>query len=101
MDSWWQWLDTHMGLDLDLIVYLRTTPDVAFDRMRSRGGKEESGAPLDYIKALHKVYTTPAQGIPAKKFEVAEVINSVPGGETLIRLNMPDNKFFRVKCVSN
>ena len=44
-----------MGLDLDLIVYLRTTPDVAFERMRSRGRKEESGAPLDYIKALHKV----------------------------------------------
>jgi len=56
LDSWWQWLDTHMGLDLDLIVYLRTTPDVAFDRMRSRGRKEESGAPLDYIKALHKSY---------------------------------------------
>ena len=55
LDSWWKWLDTHMGLDLDLIVYLRTTPDVAFDRMRSRGRKEESGAPLDYIKALHKV----------------------------------------------
>ena len=55
LDSWWKWLDTHMGLDLDLIVYLRTTPDVAFDRMRSRGRKEESGAQLDYIKALHKV----------------------------------------------
>ena len=55
MDSWWQWLDTHMGLDLDLIVYLRTTPEVAFDRMRSRRRKEESGAQLDYIKALHKV----------------------------------------------
>ena len=54
-----------------------------------------------YIKALHNVYTRPTQGNRGSRFEVAEVINSVPGGETLIRLNMPDNKFFKIKCVSN
>lgn len=54
-----------------------------------------------YIKGLHKVYSTPTQGIPAKRFEVAEVINSVPSISPFIRLNMPDNKFFKIKCVSN
>ena len=54
-----------------------------------------------YIKALHNVYTRPTPGNTAKKFEVAEVINSVPGGETLIRLNMPDNMFYKIKCVFN
>ena len=50
-----------------------------------------------YIKALG-VYT---EGNPPEKSEVAKVINSVPGAETFIHLNMPDNQFFRVKCVSN
>ena len=50
-----------------------------------------------YIKALG-VYS---EGIPPKQSEVAKVINSVPGAETFIPLDMPDNQFFRVKCVSN
>ena len=45
-----------MGLDLDLIVYLRTSPEVAFDRMMGRGRKEESGAPIDYLRLLHDVH---------------------------------------------
>ena len=48
-----------------------------------------------YIKALG-VYMQGNQ-----IFEVAEVINSVPGGETLIMLNIPDNQFFKIKCVFN
>ena len=51
------------------------------------------------LTSFHTVYI---RDIPASyNFELAEVINSVPGGETLIRLNMPDNKFFKIKCVSN
>ena len=45
-----------MVLDLDLIVYLRTDPDVAYDRMRSRGRTEEAGAPLKYLQLLHEAY---------------------------------------------
>ena len=30
LDSWWHWLDANLGLDLDMIVYLRTTPEVAY-----------------------------------------------------------------------
>ena len=45
-----------MDLDLDLIVYLRTRPEVSFERMRSRNRKEESGAPLSYLQQLHDAY---------------------------------------------
>ena len=55
LDSWWQWLDANMGLDLDMIVYLRTTPEVAYQRMKARGRWEEEGAPFSYLKALHQV----------------------------------------------
>ena len=36
LDEWWKWLDNQMGLELDLIVYLRTSPEVAYERMRKR-----------------------------------------------------------------
>ena len=55
LDSWWKWLDSNMELDLDMIVYLRTTPEVAYQRMRARGRWEEGQAPFSYLQALHKV----------------------------------------------
>ncbi len=45
-----------MSLDLDLIVYLRTEPEVSYARMRARDRKEESGAPLSYLQHLHQAY---------------------------------------------
>ena len=52
-----------------------------------------------YIKALHNVYTRPTQGNRGSRFVAAEIINSVPSISPFIRLNMPDNKFFKIKCV--
>ena len=66
LDAWWQWLDTQMGLELDLIVYLRTTPEVAYDRMRKRARSEEAGAPLSYLQQLHNCYE---DWLIKKKFE--------------------------------
>lgn len=45
-----------MGLELDLIIYLRTSPEVAYERMMDRGRKEEAGAPLEYLRLLHDAY---------------------------------------------
>ena len=45
-----------MDLKLDLIVYLRTSPEVAYQRMRSRNRAEESGAPFSYLQHLHEAY---------------------------------------------
>ena len=56
LKSWYDWLDTSMGLELDLIVYLRTSPDVSFERMLARGRSEENGVPKDFIHSLHSVY---------------------------------------------
>ena len=53
------WMDGHMSLELDLIVYLRTRPEIAYERMMQRGRSEETGnagPPLDYLKILHKAH---------------------------------------------
>jgi len=59
LEKWFDWMDNHMSLELDLIVYLRTDPEVAYDRMLQRGRSEEtgsSGPPLEYLKILHKAH---------------------------------------------
>ena len=48
-----------MSLELDLIVYLRTKPEVAYERMVKRGRAEETGdvgPPLSYLEILHKAH---------------------------------------------
>lgn len=71
LDSWYQWIRENVNIDLDLfgnfcfnkfdtlstvcfVVYLKSTPEVVFERMKSRGRPEETGVSLDYLKQLHQ-----------------------------------------------
>jgi len=38
------------------IVYLRTDPEVALDRLRKRGRSEECGVSVDYLRAVHTLH---------------------------------------------
>lgn len=42
----------------DVMVYLRTTPEVCHERMKRRARSEEAGVPLDYLKRLHDKHET-------------------------------------------
>lgn len=37
-------------------VYLRTTPDVVYERIRKRARSEETCVPFEYIKQLHELH---------------------------------------------
>jgi len=54
--SWYDWLHSNIGIPLDLIVYLRTSPEVAYKRLQERGRKEEAGVPMNFIESLHQSY---------------------------------------------
>ena len=52
--------------------------------------------------SLYTVYIKALGSLQPQGIMVAEVVNSVAGGATYIRLNEPDNTFYRVKCaISN
>ena len=48
--SWYDWLNSNIGVPLDLIVYLKTSPEVAYQRLKARGRKEEAGVPMEFIE---------------------------------------------------
>lgn len=54
--EWFKWIVSNRDLNLDLIVYLRTDPEIAYKRMIDRKRHEESKVPLEYLQKLHKLH---------------------------------------------
>ena len=44
------------GLKADVIIYLRTSPEIALTRVRSRNRQGEENVSLDYLTNLHQYY---------------------------------------------
>ncbi|XP_064466397.1 thymidine kinase 2, mitochondrial-like isoform X2 [Ornithodoros turicata] len=56
LDEWYQHLLESAPVSIDLIVYLRTDPEVALERIKLRKRQEEVEMPLDYLKTLHELH---------------------------------------------
>ncbi|XP_063361751.1 deoxynucleoside kinase-like [Cydia amplana] len=54
--TWFDYSEKNLDIGLDLIVYLRTTPQVVYDRMRKRARAEEAEVPLQYLQEVHDSY---------------------------------------------
>ena len=55
----WNFFDTardNEGLKADVIIYLRTSPEIALTRVRSRNRQGEESVSLDYLTDLHRYY---------------------------------------------
>jgi len=58
LEGWYNLLVNRPEFDtkVDLTVYLRTTPEVAYQRMRSRAREEEATLPLEHFQILHQLH---------------------------------------------
>ncbi|OWR42222.1 deoxynucleoside kinase-like [Danaus plexippus] len=54
--KWFDYTEQNLDISLDLIVYLRTTPQTVWERMMKRGRAEEAEVPLDYLEQVHESY---------------------------------------------
>ena len=56
LTEWFDWLIDNQSCEVDLIIYLRTSPEVVHDRVKKRSRNEESAIPLDYLRSLHRLH---------------------------------------------
>lgn len=57
LDKWYTWMTKEHDCNLDLIFYLRTTPEICQHRLNLRGRPEEtSSITLDYLQSLHDLH---------------------------------------------
>ncbi|XP_011637504.1 deoxynucleoside kinase-like [Pogonomyrmex barbatus] len=56
LEKWYDWCLENTKIRSDLIIYLRTTPEIVFQRMQARARKEEDSVPLEYLKQIHEIH---------------------------------------------
>ncbi|XP_045481582.1 deoxynucleoside kinase-like isoform X2 [Harmonia axyridis] len=56
IDEWFQWLTKNTPINVDLIVYLRSSPEVVYRRMMERNRSEEKSVPFEYLESLHQLH---------------------------------------------
>jgi len=58
ISEWFDYLVScpQLDIDVDLVVYLRTSPEVAYERILERHRNEEVKVPFEYIRQLHELH---------------------------------------------
>lgn len=54
--AWYDYTEKCLDTSLDLIVFLKTSPQVVWERVMRRGRAEESEVPLEYLQQVHDSY---------------------------------------------
>lgn len=72
--EWFSWLVKKHVVLPEGFIYLRSNPEICFERMKIRNRKEESGVSLDYLKLLHKKH----EDWLFHKKEVANCVANIP-----------------------
>ncbi|RZB39058.1 dNK and/or AAA 18 domain containing protein [Asbolus verrucosus] len=55
-DEWFKWTKENCDLSIDLIVYLRTSPEIAYERTVKRNRPEEQTVSFNYIRDIHNMH---------------------------------------------
>uniref|UniRef100_A0A1A9VXT8 Deoxynucleoside kinase domain-containing protein n=1 Tax=Glossina austeni TaxID=7395 RepID=A0A1A9VXT8_GLOAU len=56
LQEWFKFIEESIHIRTDLIVYLRTSPDVVYKRIQRRARPEETCIPLNYLEELHDLH---------------------------------------------
>lgn len=56
LQKWYQHIEENMNVEPDLIIYLRSSPEIAYHRLIQRGRSEERRVSLEYIQCLHTLH---------------------------------------------
>ncbi|XP_059174454.1 thymidine kinase 2, mitochondrial-like [Physella acuta] len=56
LNQWFDYLVSSGNAPVDLIVYLRASPENCYERLKKRCRREEVGVPFAFVESLHKLY---------------------------------------------
>ena len=56
LDSWYSLLTRDMDMEVDLVIYLRTSPEVAVARVQGRSRDEEMQIPEQFFTTMHQLH---------------------------------------------
>ncbi|XP_064599305.1 thymidine kinase 2, mitochondrial-like [Liolophura sinensis] len=56
LDEWFHWILKNVDVNLDLIVYLKASPQTCHNRIQRRQRGEESAVSLKYLEVLHDLH---------------------------------------------
>jgi deoxyadenosine/deoxycytidine kinase len=54
--KWSKWLYNKVCKEVKNVIYLRSTPEVSYERIKKRNRDSEDEIPLEYLRALHKLH---------------------------------------------
>ena len=55
-ENWHKWLIDSFKAKPKAIIYLRSDPNISYERLKKRNRSEESAVPLDYLTKLHQYH---------------------------------------------
>ncbi|CAG5124124.1 unnamed protein product [Candidula unifasciata] len=83
LTEWFEWIIKTQNIQLDLIVYLRTDPELLHERIMRRCRPEEKCIPLDYLKTLHQLHE---DWLLHKKFPCPAEVLVIDGNSALEKM---------------
>ena len=78
--EWFDWITKTQPPRLDLIIYLRTSPETCMQRVRARSRSEEKSLPMELLCALHDRHE---EWLIREKFPVPAPVIVVDGNRNL------------------
>ncbi|XP_051500914.1 thymidine kinase 2, mitochondrial-like isoform X1 [Myxocyprinus asiaticus] len=84
LSEWFEWIIKNITIPVDLIVYLQTSPQTCYERLKQRCREEEKVIPLEYLESIHSLYEDWL--IHQKSFEVPAPVLVIPADHDLKKM---------------
>jgi thymidylate kinase len=79
-DLYQQYYDT-LAWESDVVIYIRTPPEVCYERMNSRARECESNVPLSYLQQVHQKYEELYDNIVHNKKQKLYIVDGIQSSE--------------------
>ena len=71
--AWYKWLSEAFNVLPDAMIYLRCSPEIAYQRVKKRNRPEEASITLEYLQSLHQYHEELLIGNPSLNVKVIDV----------------------------